>query len=68
MKVLVMTLTLLLSGCAPFATQVYCNTLSEEVREAALKRMQGAWSEYPEHSICDPEGFIIDVLKDEHSK
>lgn len=63
MKVVTLFLVSLLSGCALLDSTIYCSDLSPEVRKAALKRMQGAWSEYPKHSICDTEGFIIDVLK-----
>lgn len=59
----------LISGCTIydtiFATTVYCNTLPESVRQTALERMQGAMDGYPEHSICDTEGFVVDILKPE---
>jgi len=41
---------------------VYCNALPEAVRDAALARMQSTMENYPEHSICDTNGFIVDVV------
>lgn len=66
-KLFIFTAGLLVSSCTiydtMFATTVYCNTLPESVRQAALERMKGAMEGYPEHSICDTEGFVIDILK-----
>lgn len=42
---------------------VYCNTLPKDIRDAALRRMQLTMEEYPENSICDTNGFIVDIVK-----
>lgn len=44
------------------AKTIYCNALPQEVRDAALKRMQSTYNDYPDHSICDASGFIVDIL------
>jgi uncharacterized protein YceK len=67
-KLLILITTVVsLSGCSVYdmitTTTVYCSELSEDVRQAALERMQDTWSGYPAHSICDNEGFIVDIIK-----
>ena len=60
-------LFVMLSGCETMDVIVstgtlYCSLVPADVRAAALVRMQGAIESYPDHSICDPQGFIVDVI------
>lgn len=54
-------LIIYLTSCA--SLDVYCDALPEEVKKAALKRMRKEVDGYPRHSICDAEGFIIDIVR-----
>lgn len=69
MKKLLLVLCVMLSlvGCESLdvvvsAGTLYCSAVPVEVREAALARAQGAFTSYPEHSICDTQGFLIDIV------
>lgn len=67
MKTLMALIVCMLTGCSTYdlliGSTIYCSDLSDDVRKAALERMQGTWSGYPEHSICDAEGFIVDIIR-----
>ena len=71
MKKLILVACVLLSGCEMLGKgtkaivstgTLYCSLVPVEVRTIALERMQGAVEDYPEHSICDTRGFIVDII------
>ena len=41
----------------------YCASIPADVREKALERMQSKYDDYPDHSVCDEQGFILDILE-----
>lgn len=77
MKIIVVVACLLLASCSLTdgyqfgdgtklllrSRAVYCKMIPDEVKKAALDHMQGIIKDYPEHSVCDVNGFIVDVLK-----
>jgi CheY-like chemotaxis protein len=67
---ILLLMTIFMHGCAGIDTyriikQTYCANVPIEVRQAALSRMQSTIKDYPKHSICDENGFLIDILTPE---
>lgn len=69
MKRLLLLFTVMnMHGCATIDTyrlikHTYCANVPDEVKAAALVRMQSTITNYPKHSICDENGFLIDILE-----
>lgn len=67
MKKILLVLCVILSGCENLEVAVstgtlYCSLVPADVRAAALARMQSSIESYPDHSICDTRGFIVDFI------